>query len=696
MMRFVWNYCLAGLLLCNGCGLAAAAPGPVSSPACLSPSAIVARPDGRHVFIACATANGVLSVDAEREQIEWHGELPGSPSGLALSADGRRLYVTCAGPASMVCVLETSSGKRLATISTGHTAMAPVLSRDQATLFVCNRFDDAVAAIDLVKFKEVARIPVAREPVASAMTPDGRFLLVANHIHTGRSDFGVVAGEVSVIDPTARKLIKRIALPNGSTLLRGICVSPDGRFAAVTHILARYHLPTTHVEHGWMNDNAVSLIALPELRLLNTVLLDDIDRGAANPWGVGWSSDGKKLCVAHAGTHELSVLDVPRLLAKLSGLPDRLEPNAKPDYSPGSRTVSDVPNDLAFLVGLRTRIKLPGNGPRALALVGDRVFVGSYFSDSVSIVDLSQSGSPTPRTGPETKPEPAGVLEPAQPVPASKQKGQHLISVTSAAGPYVSRTLFLSSAATAGQGGASREGLPPPETRGRPLEGTNQRPTLARQGEMFFNDATLCFQGWQSCASCHSSDARVDGMNWDLLNDGIGNPKNVKSLLLAFQTGPAMAMGVRANAAAAVRAGIRHILFSVLPEEYPAAIDEYLKSLKPIPSPHLVKGKLSAAAQRGKKLFNDETVGCAECHPPPLFTDSKAHHVGTGKFDDAADRFYTPTLVEVWRTAPYLHDGSAATLREAITTGNANDRRGKTSHLKPAQIDDLVAYLQSL
>jgi cytochrome c peroxidase len=110
----------------------------------------------------------------------------------------------------------------------------------------------------------------------------------------------------------------------------------------------------------------------------------------------------------------------------------------------------------------------------------------------------------------------------------------------------------------------------------------------------------------------------------------------------------------------------------------------------------LVKGKLSAAAQRGKKLFNDETVGCAECHPPPLFTDSKAHHVGTGKFDDAADRFYTPTLVEVWRTAPYLHDGSAATLREAITTGNANDRRGKTSHLKPAQIDDLVAYLQSL
>src|SRR4029077_21110157 len=83
-----------------------------------------------------------------------------------------------------------------------------------------------------------------------------------------------------------------------------------------------------------------------------------------------------------------------------------------------------------------------------------------------------------------------------------------------------------------------------------------------RKGEMYFNDATLCYQGWQSCASCHSADARVDGMNWDLLNDGMGNPKNVKSLLFCFQTPPVMSMGVRSDAAAAIRAGIRHILFT--------------------------------------------------------------------------------------------------------------------------------------
>ena len=51
------------------------------------------------------------------------------------------------------------------------------------------------------------------------------------------------------------------------------------------------------------------------------------------------------------------------------------------------------------------------------------------------------------------------------------------------------------------------------------------------------------------------------------------------------------------------------------------AIDEYLKSLQPVPSPHLVDGQLSPAAVRGKELFFSERVGCANCHPAPLYTD---------------------------------------------------------------------------
>jgi len=220
---------------------------------------------------------------------------------------------------------------------------------------------------------------------------------------------------------------------------------------------------------------------------------------------------------------------------------------------------------------------------------------------------------------------------------------------------------------------------------------------VVRRGEMLFNDGTICFQGWQSCSSCHSSDARVDGLNWDNLNDGIGNPKNAKSLLLAHQTPPSMWLGVRADAYVSVRAGIRNSMFTLRPEEDAMAIDEYLKSLQPTPSPHLVNGRLSTAAKRGKRLFASEAVGCLECHKNEFYTDMKSHNVGTmGKFRQPKKRFDTPSLIEIWRTGPYLHDGRAATLRDVVTTFNPDDLHGATTHLTPEQVDDLVEFVLSL
>jgi mono/diheme cytochrome c family protein len=191
----------------------------------------------------------------------------------------------------------------------------------------------------------------------------------------------------------------------------------------------------------------------------------------------------------------------------------------------------------------------------------------------------------------------------------------------------------------------------------------------------------ISFQGWLSCASCHGPEAPMDGLNWDLLNDGIGNASNAKSLLLSHRTPPAMSHGVRANAEAAVRAGIARILFAERPEAEAVAIDEYRKALRPVPSPFLMKGKPSAAALRGKRLFFDGTVGCSNCHPAGLYTTLGSYDLGAGSLD-------TPTLVEVWRTTPYL--------RNPLTTANPHGRHGQTSHLTPAQIDDLLAYLLTL
>ena len=193
--------------------------------------------------------------------------------------------------------------------------------------------------------------------------------------------------------------------------------------------------------------------------------------------------------------------------------------------------------------------------------------------------------------------------------------------------------------------------------------------TAERRGEMLFFDATICFQHWQSCGSCHP-DARVDGLNWDLPNDGLGNPKNTRNLLHVFHGGPAMSLGVRESAAAAVRAGVTHILFAVRPEEDALALDAYIKSLQPVPSPYLVDGKLSPAAEHGKQLFFSPALNCAECHPGPYYCDKKSHSVGSlGKYDKPTDQFNTPRLTEVWRTAPYMHDGHYLTIPELFSKG---------------------------
>jgi DNA-binding beta-propeller fold protein YncE/mono/diheme cytochrome c family protein len=591
------------------------APAP---PGDLSPAALAVSPDGQSLYVACSSAKQVLVFDTGQRQITKRLALPGEPSGLVLSPDGARLFVSCAGPASQVCVMDIPSGKVLQTLAAGHTALSPVLSPDGKTIFVCNRFNDAVSLLDLRRGQEECRIQVAREPVSAALTPNGRFLLVANHLPRGRSDVPYVAATVSVIDLAQRKVVKELRLPNGSINLRQICVSPDGKYACLAQTVGRFQVPVTYLARGWVNTSALTLIDLASLEVLNTVLLDDPDRGAANPWAAGWSGDGRWLCVTHAGTHELSVIDFPALLKKLAALPATPPPASVRDSYVSSRSSADVPNDLSFLYGLRQRVQLNVRGPRALAIAGNHAFVAGYFTDNVDVVDLS---APTPAT----------------------------------------ETVAL---------------------------GTEHPMTTVRRGEMYFNDATICFQGWQSCASCH---------DWDLLNDGIGNPKDTKSLVLSHKTPPVMSLGVRATAEVAVRNGIANSLATSLAEEVPVAMDEWIKSLKPGPSPHLVNAALSEAARRGEKLFKSGDTGCANCHEPELYTDLHSYNVGTqNPFDKDDKEFDTPTLRELWRTAPYLHDGSAATIRDVLTTRNPKDEHGKTSQLTAQQIDDLAEYLLSL
>jgi cytochrome c peroxidase len=189
----------------------------------------------------------------------------------------------------------------------------------------------------------------------------------------------------------------------------------------------------------------------------------------------------------------------------------------------------------------------------------------------------------------------------------------------------------------------------------------------------------------------------MDGLRWDLLNDGIGNHKKTRSLVYAHKVAPAMAMGVRQSAEHGVRAGFKFILFAVVPEETAVSVDEYLKTIEPDSNPNRdANGKLSEAATRGKAVFEGKAL-CVNCHSGPFLTDMRAYGVGTaGPYEPKDMKLYTTRLNELYRNAPYLHDGRTADLKEVITIYNKEDKHGKTTDLTPQEIDDLVAYLKSL
>jgi len=114
-------------------------------------------------------------------------------------------------------------------------------------------------------------------------------------------------------------------------------------------------------------------------------------------------------------------------------------------------------------------------------------------------------------------------------------------------------------------------------------------------------------------------------------------------------------------------------------------------------------GAMTPEALAGQAIFS--SLGCGGCHVGPRFSDSPTglrHDVGTIKpssgqrIGGPLDGLDTPMLIELWESAPYLHDGSAATLQDVLTTQNAGGLHGDLSGLAPADLDRLVQYLRQL
>ncbi|MBL9079323.1 MAG: c-type cytochrome [Planctomycetes bacterium] len=272
----------------------------------------------------------------------------------------------------------------------------------------------------------------------------------------------------------------------------------------------------------------------------------------------------------------------------------------------------------------------------------------------------------------------------------------------------------------------------------------------AELGRQLFFDPRLSGSGTMACAACHLPEqAFTDGKALSVKDDGKTNTRNAPTM---HNVGyyerlywDGRAKGLEANVLAAWKAQIAgkpdeaaarlskveayktafQQAFGEGPSEKTVvhALASFLRSLRSGDSAYDrwkagQKDAIAEAAQKGHDLFMGK-AGCIVCHTPPLFTDRIFHNVGIGSTAEKPDigaaaenalndasrtgAFKTPTLRDIAKTAPYFHDGSVASLRDAVklmaSGGIANPHKDPLlldRGLTDAEIDQLVAFLETL
>ena len=580
-----------------------------------------------------------------------------SPTCVAFSPNGRRVYVTN-HTANSVSVIDAATGNLAAEIRVGRRPTGVAVSPDGKWVYVANTADHSVSVIDASANKTVASVKVGFEPTGLVVSPDGKRAYTANYI----------SNDVSVIDTAARKQVARIGVGRAPTYM---AITPDGRKLVVNNSLSQQ--PATEAKltaHVSIVDTAAGKV-IAEKRSPGTMLLG---------MGVAISPDGQ---------HAFAVHSRPNF---------NITPSQLGQGWVHTNALSIIPlaGDGKVVTVLLDNVSSGMANPHGVAISKDgrRLYVGHRGVHKLSVVDLDRLRALIKRTKPADLASThvnLGYLWRYGGVVRRVWSGglcPNGLAVSPADGSVWVTNYFSDNVAVLdGATGKVRRTI---------ALAPRGKMTLVRRGEFLFNDGAHCFQQWLSCTSCHPG-TRADGVNWDLLNDGRANPKNAKSLVGSWQTPPSMVTGVRASMAVAAEKGFVFIQFVQPDPGELEAVRAYLRAEKYIPSPFHRKadGSLDDRAKRGAKAF--AKAGCTMCHPAPLYTDKKKYDVGTWTGRDRKGvQFDTPSLIELYRTGPYLHDGRAATIEEVLGKYNPDDEHGSTSELSKQELADLAAFLKSL
>jgi YVTN family beta-propeller protein len=639
-----------------------------SSPLAISPDAsrlFVAHPDADSVSILSISTRTIeheilLAAGAPAVSASGSFEPVVGPRALALDSSGANLYV--AGQRSgSVYAIDTTRGVVRASASVCSEPMGVLVGADDSKVFVACAQDDEIVELDATTLAVVG-VPVvtARKPWALAWGADGRTLLATHLLGPGVSVLSTeplalqsswtVADGPAEPNPMAPEGGEDPTEPHGK--VRGLydaAIRPGTTELWVAHLMLGTDTPQPTLDFQRTVFPALSVFDGTGSQLARlSVQVNSGDGGAfgdvvSGPRALTFSGDGKFAFVVDADSEDVLVVDADR----------RVE--------------------------VQLVRPLPGHLPVGIVESGGEIYVQEQNTEDIAAfkVDRSSGGVSVVLDG-----SPFASLA-ADPMPATMRLGQKL---------------FYSANS---------------------------------------DDAPVTQNHWVACASCHL-EGRSDAVTWLFAQGPRDTPTNAGGLLdtgFLFRTADRNEVQDYWKTIDVEQGG--H--FSVTePAQKPLldALEAFVDHAIPAPVPpstdvsHLLQGvALAAVRAQGQAVFN--RVGCNTCHAGPAWTDSGAgnasldlggpivsttttggvllHDVGTcvtsGPWPDVIHddidgharpscAFDTPALRGISDSAPYLHDGSAATLDDLMPTMLAASSPGGS--LSPADERALVEFLRSL
>lgn len=580
-----------------------------------------------------------------------------APTGIAVAAAAHLAGSSIAAIDDDALVIDADSGDLVRVDATGAVRARLAIGSGASQLvydevakraYVASRGRDEIVAVDV----GATTLTVARrwstpvEPYGVALSPDRTTLLA-----TAVADRTLVAYDVA----TGKERWRRATAPEP----RGVAISPDGGKAVVAS------LTTGAAERFDLTAGAavtpVSLAPTPQVGAQVPVLGKLAADGEA----------GRKL--ARAAFAARFIGNDLALVAHQTSTPLQDNRFGENTGSYGGGFESPITHHVTFIAaGERAprtaSAQIAEHQPRAIAWdpARDRAFIAGHGSDTVVVLAAASQA--------------AVRLDRTVAIGGAEACGPDGIAVDARGDAWVfcavsRRTVRITmdqpqSTATIGAA---------PVAASRMSKLAHEGFDLFRRG----NDGRISARGAMACSSCHP-EGGADGLSWRIETHELQTP------LLAGRvagTHPFKWDGGDKDLAISLTGTMRRLGGGGLTPGQTRALAAYLESL---PAPRRPQREPAQVA-RGQRLFESSELGCTSCHGGPLYTDATIHEL-EGNFP----RTDTPSLVGLAASAPYYHDGSAATLDSLLADRAAVHGMADTATLTAAQRADLVAYLETL